>query len=79
MSRPGKGQAVRELCAASGTDDFNLMQHAYYNGHYKYHWAKVQHVFQADGMVYSFTCPIRSHVTIVLQTSSMITQLSVLC
>jgi hypothetical protein len=25
MSRPGKGQAVRELCAATGTDDFNLI------------------------------------------------------
>ncbi len=52
MSHPGKGQAVRELCTAAGTDDFNLMQHAYYNGHYKYHRAKVQHVLQADGMVY---------------------------
>jgi hypothetical protein len=56
MSRPGKGQAVRELCKASGTDDYNLMHHANYNGHYKYQGAKVQHVLQADGMVYSLTC-----------------------
>jgi hypothetical protein len=25
MSQPGKGQAVRELFAAAGTEDFNLM------------------------------------------------------
>jgi len=78
MSQLNKGQAVRELCAAAGTDDFNLMQHAYYNGHYKYHGAKVQHVLQADGMVYSFTCPIRNHDAMVLRSSSMIRQLSVL-
>jgi len=78
MSRPGKGQAVRELCAAAGTVDYNLMQRAYYNGHYKYHGAKVQHVLQADGMVHSFTCPIRNHDAMVLRSSAMITMLSVL-
>jgi hypothetical protein len=56
MSQLNKGQAVRELYAATG-----MIQHAYYNGHYKYHGTKVQNVLQADGMVYSFTCPIRNH------------------
>jgi len=56
MSQLNKGQAVRELCAATG-----MIQHAYYNGHHKYHGTKVQNVLQADGMVYSFTCPIRNH------------------
>jgi hypothetical protein len=69
---------VRELCAAAGTDDLNLMQHAYYNGHCKYHGAKVQHVLQANGMLHNFTCPIRNQHAMVLQISSMITQLSVL-
>jgi hypothetical protein len=53
------------------------MQRAYHNGHYKYHGAKVQHVLQADGMVYSFTY-IRNHDAMVLCSSSMIMQLSVL-
>ena len=66
LFRPGKGRAIQELCAAAGMDDLNLMQRAYYNGHYKYHGAKVQHVLQADGMVHSFTCPIQNHDTIVL-------------
>jgi hypothetical protein len=26
MYQPGKGQAVRALCAATGTTDYNLMQ-----------------------------------------------------
>lgn len=78
LSRPGKGRAVQELCAAAGTDDLNLMQRAYYNGHYKYHGAKVQHVLQADGMVHSFTCPIRNHDATVLRSSAMITMLSIL-
>ena len=29
MSRPGKGRAVREICAASGAQDVNLMQGAF--------------------------------------------------
>jgi hypothetical protein len=49
---------VREICEAAGCGDVNLMQRAYYNGHYKYHGGKVQHVLQADGMAHSFMCPI---------------------
>jgi hypothetical protein len=52
------------------------MQRAYYNGHYKYHGRKVQHVIQADGMAHSFTCPIRNHDALVLRNSSMILMLS---
>jgi hypothetical protein len=37
---------------------------------------KVQHVLQADGMVHSFTCPIRNHE--VLRNSSMHLMLSAL-
>ena len=54
------------------------MQRAYYNGHYKYHGGKVQHVLQADGMVHSFTCPIRNHDALVLRNSSMHSMLSAL-
>jgi hypothetical protein len=40
--------------------------------------AKVQHILQADGICYSFTCPLRRHDAMVLQESSMRTMLSVL-
>jgi hypothetical protein len=52
------------------------MQRAFYNGHYKYHGGKVQHVVQEDGMAHSFTCPIRNHDALVLRNSSMILMLS---
>jgi hypothetical protein len=54
------------------------MQRAYYNGHYGFCGAKVQHVLQADGMCHSFICPLRHHDASVLRSSSMITMLSVL-
>jgi hypothetical protein len=66
MSCPGRGRAVREICLALGAADVNLMQRAFYNGHYKYHGGKVQHVLQADGIVYSFTCPIHNHDALIL-------------
>jgi hypothetical protein len=52
------------------------MQQAFYNGHYRYHGAKVQHVLQVDGIAYSFTCPLWNHDSIVLQYSSMLLVLS---
>jgi hypothetical protein len=63
---------------AAGGDNVNMMQQAYYNGHYGFCGAKVQHVLQADGMCYSFTCPLRRHDASVLRSSSMMTMLSVL-
>ena len=76
MSCPGRGRAVREICEATGVQDVNLMQQAFYNGHYKFHGGKVQHVLQADGMAHSFTCPIHNHDASVLRTSSMFLMLS---
>ena len=38
----------------------------------------MQHVLQADGIYYSFTCPFHGHDVMVLQESSMLTMLSVL-
>jgi hypothetical protein len=78
MARPGRGDAATALVGAAGGDDVNLVQQAYYNGHYGFVGAKVQHVLQANGMCYSFTCPLRSHDAMVLQASSMLTMLSVL-
>jgi len=78
MARPGRGEAAEALVQAAGSDDVNLVQQAYYNGHYGFSGAKVQHVLQADGICYSFTCPLRRHDAIVLQESSMLTMLSVL-
>lgn len=54
------------------------MQQAFYNDHYGFAGAKVQHVLQADGMCYSFTCPLRRHDAMVLRESSMLTMLSLL-
>jgi len=78
MARPGRGEAAEALVRAAGSDDVNLVQQAYYNGHYGFSGAKVQYVLQADGICYSFTCPLRRHDAMVLQESSMLTMLSVL-
>jgi hypothetical protein len=59
MARPGHGDAADVLVRAAGKDDVNLVQQVYYNGHYGFASAKVQHVLQADGICYSFTCPLR--------------------
>ncbi len=44
-------EGVQALLAMAGTQDLDLMQQMFYNGHYKAHGAKVQHLLQADGMV----------------------------
>ncbi len=77
-TRPGRGETAQALVAVVGGDDINLVQQAYYNGHYGFCGAKVQHVLQADGLCYSFTCPLRRHDASVLCSNSMITMLSVL-
>jgi hypothetical protein len=74
-TRPDRGETVQALVAAVGGDDINLVQQAYYNGHYGFCGAKVQHVLQADGLCYSFTSPLRWHDASVLHSSSMITML----
>jgi hypothetical protein len=45
------------LFRAVGTD-LNLVQMAYYNGHYGFFGTEVQHVLQADGTCYYYTCPL---------------------
>jgi hypothetical protein len=78
MCRPGTGDAAAALKAVVGANDINLVQRAYYIGHYGFCGAKVQHVLQANGICHLFTCPLRRHDASVLQTSSMLTMLSVL-
>jgi hypothetical protein len=78
MCRPGRGETAAALARAVGAANVNLIQQAYYDGHYGFYGAKVQHVLQADGMCHSFTCPLHWHDAAVLQSSSMITMLSVL-
>jgi hypothetical protein len=43
-ARPWHGATAQALVAATGGDDINLMQWVYYNGHYGFCGAKVQHV-----------------------------------
>jgi hypothetical protein len=78
LCRPGSGCAAEALARAADGQDVNLVQQAYYNGHYGFSGGKVQHVLQADGMCYSFTCPLRFQDPLVLQQSSMLMMLSVL-
>jgi hypothetical protein len=78
MAKPGTGDAAAALLRAAGGDEVNQVQQAFYNGHYGFAGAKVQHVLQADGLCYSFTCPLRRHDAMVLQESSMLTMLSIL-
>jgi hypothetical protein len=79
MAQPGHGQAAASVLhrAAEG-NDINLVQQAYYNGHYGFCGGKVQHVLQADGMCYSFVYPLHWHDAMVLHSSSMVNMLSVL-
>jgi hypothetical protein len=75
MARPGHGQAAEVLHRAVGGGNVNLVQQAYYNGHYGFCGGEVQHVLQADEMCY---CPLRGHDAMVLHSSSMVNMLSVL-
>jgi hypothetical protein len=77
LARPGHGDAAAALVRAAGGDDINLVQQAYYNGHFGFSGAKMQHVLEADGMCYAFTCPLHCHDVMVLQESSILTMLSV--
>ncbi len=78
LSRPGIWEAAQAVAAAVGAEDVNLIQQAYYNGHYGFCGAKVQHVLQADGICCSFTCPLHRHDAMLLHNSSMVTMLSAL-
>ena len=76
MNRPGKGEANRLIAQLANATDVNLVQKAYYNGHYGFHGAKVQHMVQADGIMHSFVAPIRNHDAKVLKKSSMFTMIN---
>lgn len=69
---------AKALVAASVEYNINLMQQAYHNSRYGLCRAKVQHVLQADRICYSLTCHLCQHDLSVLQSSSMITMLSVM-
>jgi hypothetical protein len=58
MTRPGRGDAAAALVRNVGENNVNLVQQAYYNGHYGFCGAKVQHVLQVDGISYSFVAPL---------------------
>jgi len=76
MAKLGNGVAADAHIRAA--DQINLIQQAFYNGHYGFSGAKVQQILQADGICYNFTCPLHRHDAMVLQVSSMLTMLSVL-
>jgi hypothetical protein len=41
MAKPGSGDAANALIRAAGGEDVNLVQQAFYNGHYRFAGAKV--------------------------------------
>jgi hypothetical protein len=55
VSKPGTGNAASRYAAQHGVS-VNLVQRAFYNGHYAFHGAKVQHMIQA----YAFATPQRA-------------------
>jgi hypothetical protein len=59
LAKPGTGDAAAALVRAAGGNEVNMVQQAFYNGHYGFAGAKAQHVLQADHMRYSFTCPLQ--------------------
>ena len=78
FSHPGTGEAAQNFAAVVGMEDVNLVQQAFYSRHYHFHGAKVQHVVEANGMMYSLSCPLRRHEAVVLQESAMLVMFSVL-
>ena len=66
------------IAEMAGSDDVNLVQKAYYNGHYGFHGAKVQHMVQADGIMMSFVALIRNHDAKVIMSSNMFTMVNTL-
>jgi hypothetical protein len=65
MAKLGTGDAAAALVRPAGGDQVNQVQQAFYHGHYGFAGAKVQHVLQANGLCYSFTCPLCRHDAMV--------------
>jgi hypothetical protein len=78
MAKPGNGDAADELVRGASGDQVNFMQQAFYSGYHGFVAAKIQHVLEADGVCYSFTCPLCRHDAMILQESSMLTMISLL-
>ena len=74
--RPGRGKEARRIIRSIGEEDVNLMQKAYYNGHYGFHGVKMQQMLQADGIRMTFNDSIRRHDSVVLHHSGMIPMIS---
>jgi hypothetical protein len=55
-ANPGTGAASAAVKRAVGGDEVNMVQQVFYNGHYGFAGATVQHVLEADEVCYSFTC-----------------------
>ena len=67
---PGTGQASQRLARSAGLPT-NLIQRAYYNGHYKGHGAKAQHVLMADSMCYAHIESVRVHDATIMDASNV--------
>jgi hypothetical protein len=73
MAQPSRGDASAPLVRVAGGNNIDLVQQSYYIGHNGFSGE-----LQADGICYSFTCPLQWNDAMVLQESSMLTMLSVL-
>ena len=55
------GLAMNAAVAQGRPLSINLVQRAYYNGNYRFHGAKANHLFQFDGMVRTTVASTRTH------------------
>jgi len=82
-SKPGSGMAAEELAAkvaahAGQGYNVNLVQRAYYNGNYRLHGAKVQHLLEVDGVIICYVSSVRVHDARMYRESTVEAQLSTL-
>jgi len=74
---PGSGNFARNLARRLGCSA-NLMQRAFFNGHYAMHGIKLNMLLQADGMSLTYSLPLRNHDGRAFLSSGIGTQLAIL-
>ena len=76
-TRPGTGQAASALAARAGLRA-SKMQEIFYNGYYKKHGLKEQHLIQADGITIACGTSIRRGDSRIYQDSGVSRQIELL-
>ena len=69
-SVPGVGKAARKFAERLGIEASRI-QRAFYNGYYGVHGARIQHLVEVSGILYSYCCSIRNHDAVLLRKSKI--------